>query len=125
MSVRTETVLVDVVGTAAGAATDTGAAVVAVGIVDAGAVLVAAGGGAGASLVLPVCAVATAAGVLGGAGGLRCFCHASHKRSPEKEKTISAMMRWVSILGDIGKKVRGLDRSRQHAKDGSVASDAS
>jgi hypothetical protein len=105
VSVRTETVLVDVVGTAAGAATDTGAAVVAVGIVDAGTVLEAAGDVAIAGFVLPVCAAATAVGVLGGTGGLRCFCHASHKRSPEKEKMISAMMRWVSILGVSIKKL--------------------
>jgi K+-transporting ATPase A subunit len=42
-------------------------------------------------------AAATAVGALGTNGGLLCFCQASHNRSPENEKMISAMMRWVSM----------------------------
>ena len=33
----------------------------------------------------------------GGGGGLDSFCHASHSRSAENEKTTNRMRRWVSM----------------------------
>src|SRR5258706_13700612 len=36
--------------------------------------------------------------VAGGGFGALCFCHASHNRSAENEKTTRAMRRWVSIM---------------------------
>src|SRR5258706_12383980 len=57
------------------------------------------------------------ADAVAGAGcrfGALCLCHASHSRSAENEKTMSAMSRWVSIMG-----VMEPDRTRRRARGGS------
>jgi hypothetical protein len=64
---------------------------------DVATVLVA-GATAGAGVVEALVCAATTVGALGTIGGLLCFCQASHSRSPENEKIISAMMRWVSMI---------------------------
>jgi len=65
---------------------------------DAGTALAAAGAEAGAGVAGALLDAATAVGALGAIGGLLCFCQASQSRSPENEKIISAMMRWVSMV---------------------------
>lgn len=62
------------------------------------ATVLAAGATAGAGVEEALVGAATTVGALGAIGGLLCFCQASHSRSPENEKIISAMMRWVSMV---------------------------